>query len=48
MAASEQALRDHLLYLLGGGEAHLTFDEAVADIPLEMRGAKVEGVPHTP
>lgn len=45
---NDQALRDHLLYLLRGGGAHLSVDEAVADIPLQMRGAKIEGVPHTP
>src|SRR5262245_58177225 len=43
----EQSLRDHLLYLLRGGGAHLDFDAAVADLPLELRGAKVPGVPHT-
>jgi hypothetical protein len=45
---SNQLLRDHLLYLLRGGGAHLSFDDAVVDIPPKMRGAKVEGVPHTP
>jgi hypothetical protein len=45
---STQSLRDHLIYLLKGGGAHLHFDEAVADLPEELRGAKVEGVSHTP
>lgn len=45
---SDKALRDHLRYLLGGGGAHLSVDDAVADISPEMREAKVDGVPHTP
>ena len=45
---SDQALREHLLYLLRGGGAHLSFDDAIADLPTELRGAKVGGVPHTP
>jgi uncharacterized damage-inducible protein DinB len=45
---TEQTLRDHLLYLLRGGGAHLDFEAAIADLPEEMRGAKPAGVPHTP
>lgn len=37
-----------MLYLLRGGGAHLSFDNAVADIPAEYRGAKPENVPHSP
>jgi hypothetical protein len=44
----DKALREHLLYLLRGGGAHLDFDAAVADLPAELRGAKPPGVPHTP
>lgn len=42
------ALREHLLYLLRGGGAHLDFDAAVAGLPVELRGAKADAVPHTP
>jgi hypothetical protein len=42
------ALREHLLYLLRGGGAHLTFDAATADLPPALRGVKVPGLPHTP
>jgi len=42
------ALREHLLYLLRGGGAHLDFEKAIADLPAELRGAKPTGVPHTP
>jgi uncharacterized damage-inducible protein DinB len=45
---NDNALRQHLLYLLGGGGAHLSCDDAIAGLPAELRGAKVQGVPHTP
>jgi hypothetical protein len=41
-------LRDHVLYLLRGGGAHLDFDRAVADLPAEHRGRKPDGVPYSP
>jgi uncharacterized damage-inducible protein DinB len=46
--STDKALREHLLYLLRGGGAHLNFDAAVADLPPELRGARPPGVPHTP
>jgi hypothetical protein len=42
------ALRDHVLYLLRGGGAHVSFDDAIADLPVHLRGAKPAGVPHSP
>ncbi len=45
--ATDGALRDHLLYLLRGGGAHLGFDEVVADVPARLRGAKPSGAEHT-
>src|SRR5262245_50164227 len=42
------ALREHVLYLLRGGGAHLDFEKTVAGLPAELRGAKVPGLPHTP
>jgi hypothetical protein len=47
-ADQTQSLRDHLLYLLRGGGAHLDFDKAVAGLPPGLRGAKPPGQPHTP
>ena len=44
----DKALREHVLYLLRGGGAHLSFDDAIADLPEEMRGANAAGAPHTP
>ena len=43
-----KSLREHLLYLLRGGGAHLHFDKAVADIPPALRGRTVPPVPHSP
>jgi hypothetical protein len=42
------ALREHVLYLLRGGGAHLDFDKAVAGLPVALRGARPDGIPHTP
>jgi hypothetical protein len=41
-------LREHLLNLLQGGGAHLRFDAAIADLPIELQGAKPPGIPHSP
>jgi hypothetical protein len=41
-------LREHLIYLLEGGGAHLHFDQAIAGIPPHLRGKSVPPVPHTP
>jgi DinB superfamily len=44
---SDQSLREHLLYLLRGGGAHIDFDTLVADFPLRSINQKVDGVPYT-
>jgi hypothetical protein len=44
---NDKALREHLLCLLQGGGAHLSFDAAVAGLPAELRGARAAGAPHT-
>ena len=41
-------LREHVLFLLRGGGAHLDFEKAVANLPPHLRGAKPPGQPHTP
>jgi uncharacterized damage-inducible protein DinB len=43
-----KALRDHLLYLLRGGGAHLHFDAAIDGLPAKLRGARPAGIPHSP
>lgn len=49
MASDPMAsLREHVLYLLRGGGAHLNFDRAVADLPAQLRGVKPTGLPHSP
>ena len=44
----ERVLRRHLLELLAGGSAHAKFEDAVKDLPAELRGAKPEKFPHSP
>jgi len=44
----DKALRDHLLFLLRGGGAHLGLDDFVADFPVELCGRKIDGLPYTP
>jgi uncharacterized damage-inducible protein DinB len=44
----DRALREHLVNLLQGGNAHVNFASAVADLPVELRGAKPADVPHSP
>jgi len=43
----DQALRDHLVSLLKGGEAHVHFMDAIEGFPEAKRGAFVEGFRHT-
>jgi hypothetical protein len=40
-------LRQHLLALLRGGGAHVSFDDAVSDFPAELQGKIPRGTPHT-
>ena len=42
------ALREHVVYLLEGGGAHMSFEQAFADLPAQVRGARVPGTPYTP
>lgn len=43
----DKLLREHVVYLLGRGGAHVHFDAAVKDFPAALRGAKAAGLPHT-
>src|SRR5213594_1994294 len=45
---SDRALRDHLLELLGKGNAHVTFQDAIAAWPPALRSAKPASQPFTP
>ena len=46
-AVADKALREHVLFLLGGGGAHADFDAAMGDWPVQLAGAKVANFPHT-
>ncbi len=45
--AESDALRQHLLDLLRGRNAHADFDTVMADFPSRLRGVKPPGAPHT-
>jgi len=47
MAPTPDPLRAHLLELLRGGHGHLTFDDAVRDLPPDLRGKAPRGSPYT-
>jgi hypothetical protein len=44
---SDKILRDHVLYVLEGGGAHIKFDEVIKGIPPKLRGKKPAGLPHS-
>jgi hypothetical protein len=44
----DELLREHLAWLLREGHAHLTFDQAVANLPRDFRARHVAGIPHSP
>jgi DinB family protein len=46
-STNDKALRDHVLYLLRGEGAHITFDALVADFPVERCSERIEGLPYT-
>ena len=45
---SYQALREHLVYLLRGGGAHIDFETLIADFPADAINRKAAGLPYTP
>lgn len=44
---ADAILRQHLLYLLGGGGAHLDFETAIRGFPIDLRGVMPAGLPQT-
>ncbi len=46
--AQEQALREHVLYLLRGGGAHADFETAIKGLPVALRGKRPKGAAHSP
>jgi len=47
METNDQALREQLITLLEGGNAHISFDEFVRDFPIEKCGHRIEALPYT-
>jgi hypothetical protein len=45
---NDQSLREQLVSLLKGGNAHLDFNAAVKGLPVELRGKRPKGSPHSP
>ena len=45
---NDEVFREHILYLLTDGGAHLTFDAAVKDLPANLRGKRPKGAEHSP
>ncbi len=43
----DKAVRAHILYLLKGGGAHVTFDKAIAGLPVALRGERPAGLEHS-
>ena len=43
----DASLREHLVKLMDGGEAHLRFDDLVAGFPVDRCGEKIPGLPYT-
>jgi hypothetical protein len=44
---NDASLRQHLVSLLKDGNAHATFDDAVKDMPVELRGKRPKGAEHS-
>jgi hypothetical protein len=43
----DRIVREHLLKLLRGGEAHADFDSAIEDFPLEKINERIPGIPYS-
>lgn len=44
---NSQSVKDQLIKLLDGSQAHATFEAAVADFPVALRGVVPEGLPYS-
>ena len=45
---ADAAVRDLVARLLGWSDAHVSFDDAVRDLPVHLRGARPAGLSHSP
>ena len=46
--SNDKALRQHVLSLLEGGNAHADFDTVFKDLPAKLRGTRLKGAEHSP
>jgi len=46
-SGADKLLREHVVYLLKGGGAHVHFEDALAGFPPSKRGVFAKGLPHT-
>ena len=44
----DESIRKHVLYLLRGGGAHMSFDDFVNSFPADLCNRQVQGLPYTP
>jgi hypothetical protein len=45
---TDSQLRAHLHELIRGGHAHVTFDDAIAELPASLRGTRPDSLPYSP
>jgi hypothetical protein len=45
--SNDKALRQQVIKLLKGGDAHVEFEDAVKDFPAKLRGTRPEGAEHS-
>ncbi len=45
--ANDALLREHLINLLTKGQAHVTFEDAVKNLPVELRGKRPKAAQHS-
>ncbi|MGB6686471.1 MAG: DinB family protein [Terracidiphilus sp.] len=45
---TDKPLREHVIKLLAGGDAHVDFDAAIENLPAELRGKRPPGAEHSP
>ena len=45
---SDKALRQHVVKLLKGGDAHADFEKVVKDFPADLQGKRPQGAEHSP
>lgn len=45
---NDASVREHVINLLRGGNAHATFEDAVKAMPVELQGKRPKGAEHSP